>query len=354
MRVTFVIPPLNLAGGTRVIAIYAELLKRRGHRVSVVCPPHGTGRSLRTLLAKRPVGKQPSSHFDGRDVEVKVLDEPRPVREEDVDVGDVIIATWWETAEWVGRMSSRVGRKIYFIQHHEIHNFLSPRRTRATYALPMHKIVVAKWLADVMCQEYGDCGVDVVPNGVDHDQFRAIVRGKQPQPTVGLLYSEVEWKRFGLAMSVVQRLRERVPGLRVHCFGMDYPPAPLPGFVSFSFQPPQDMLRVLYSSCDVWLSASSSEGFNLPAMEAMACRTPVVATQTGWPAEALVQGVNGACVPVDDVDALERETERILKLPDAEWRAVSEAAFETVRENSWEHSTDLFEKALQRASAAVS
>ena len=100
-----------------------ELLKRRGHRVSVVCPPHGTGRSLRTLLSKRPAGKQPSSHFDGRDVEVKVLDMPRPVREEDVDDADVIIATWWETAEWVAKMSDRVGRKIYFIQHHEVHEF---------------------------------------------------------------------------------------------------------------------------------------------------------------------------------------------------------------------------------------
>jgi glycosyltransferase involved in cell wall biosynthesis len=31
-------------------------------------------------------------------------------------------------------------------------------------------------------------------------------------------------------------------------------------------------------------------------MEAMACRTPVVATRTGWPAEAIVAGFNGACV----------------------------------------------------------
>ena len=56
--------------------------------------------------------------------------------------------------------------------------------------------------------------------------FTPLARGKQPQPTVGLLYSDVEWKRFGLAMSVVQRLRERVPGLRVQCFGMDYPSTP--------------------------------------------------------------------------------------------------------------------------------
>ena len=86
--------------------------------------------------------------------------------------------------------------------------------------------------------------------------------------------------------------------------------------MNFTFDPPQSSLRDLYAACDVWLTASSSEGFNLPAMEAMACRTPVVATRTGWPAEAIVDGVNGACVGIDDVEALARETERLLRLSD--------------------------------------
>jgi hypothetical protein len=30
--------------------------------------------------------------------------------------------------------------------------------------------------------------------------------------------------------------------------------------------------------CDAWMTCSRSEGFNLPALEAMACRTPVVLT----------------------------------------------------------------------------
>ena len=40
----------------------------------------------------------------------------------DVDVpdGDLIIATWWETAEWVNALSPNKGAKVYFIQHHEI------------------------------------------------------------------------------------------------------------------------------------------------------------------------------------------------------------------------------------------
>jgi glycosyltransferase involved in cell wall biosynthesis len=41
-----------------------------------------------------------------------------------------------------------------------------------------------------------------------------------------------------------------------------------------------DLLRGLYSSADVFVSASLDEGFGFAAVEAMACRTPVVALDT--------------------------------------------------------------------------
>ena len=39
MRISFVIASDNLAGGTRVVAMYAEYLRRRGHQVLVVSVP---------------------------------------------------------------------------------------------------------------------------------------------------------------------------------------------------------------------------------------------------------------------------------------------------------------------------
>ena len=58
------------------------------------------------------------SHFDYVGVPVHVLDRYRPVMDCDVPDGDVVIATWWETAEWVVELSSRKGAKAYFIQHY--------------------------------------------------------------------------------------------------------------------------------------------------------------------------------------------------------------------------------------------
>jgi glycosyltransferase involved in cell wall biosynthesis len=295
MRITFVSPTVNLGGGTRVIAIYAQQLARMGHLVRVVSPPPENmpfGRKLKTLLeeSKWPnAPPQPSSHLDGSGVKHHVIDRWRPVGDNDVPDGDVVIATWWRTAEWVNALSPCKGAKVYFIQHHEIFPHLPLERCRATYRMPLHKIVVARWLKEVMSAQYGDDVVDVVPNSVDRSQFFAPVRGKQEIPTVGCLYSTVGFKGLDVTLAAVELLRKSMPNTRLVAFGSQNISAtmPLPTGAEFFHSPPQDYLRKLYARCDVWITASRSEGFNLPAMEAMACRTPIVATPTGWRASQL-------------------------------------------------------------------
>jgi hypothetical protein len=120
---------------------------------------------------------------------VRTLRSHRPVTDRDLPDADVVIATWWETAEWVARLAPSKGAKCYFIQHHEVFDWLPVERVRSTYRLPLHKIVIARWLASLMKNEYGDAHVDLVPNSVDHRQFFAAPRSKQAKPTVGFIYS---------------------------------------------------------------------------------------------------------------------------------------------------------------------
>ena len=49
----------------------------------------------------------------------------------------------------------------------------------------------------------------------------------------------------------------------------------------------------------MWLFPSRSEGFGLPILEAMACRTPVIGTTTGAAPEILACGA-GILVDIDD------------------------------------------------------
>jgi glycosyltransferase involved in cell wall biosynthesis len=215
----------------------------------------------------------------------------------------------------------------------------------------MHKIVIARWLADVMRDDYGDECVDVVPNSVDRSQFFASVRGKQARPTVGFLYSSLQLKGVDVALQAISAVRQKIPALRVLSFGSELPVAALrlPDWVAFVHSPPQDQLRNYYAQCDAWLSASRSEGFNLTAMEAMMCRVPVVSTRTGWPLEAISSRRNGVLVDIDDAAGLANGLEWILTLSEPEWRGLSERAYATASAGSWDESARKFEMALKHA-----
>jgi len=154
-----------------------------------------------------------------------------------------------------------------------------------------------------------------------------------------------------VTMQAINRLRVAFPELRVISFGSVKPnqDTHFDNHIKFIYSPEQDKIRDLYAQCDVWLTASRIEGFNLPAMEAMACRTPVVSTKAGWPEEAVTTGKNGVLVEVDDVEAFTQGAASILSLSDEEWREMSRNAYDTVASSSWQESARQFEMALQRA-----
>ncbi len=117
----------------------------------------------------------------------------------------------------------------------------------------------------------------------------------------------------------------------------------------YYYSPPQDEIRQLYARCDAWITSSRSEGFNLPALEAMACRTPVVSTRAGWPEEAVKTGWNGVLVDIEDVQGIAQGVEWVLSLEDQAWRTVSANAYATAAAGSWQQSAELFEQALKHA-----
>ncbi len=355
MKITFVCPPLSLSGGIRVVAIYAKYLREFGHEVLVVSPPHPAPGRLTRVLRKLGLPQWPDraahpSHLDGEGVAQKTLSMHRAVRARDVPDADVIIATWWETAEQIEALPAAKGRKVYFVQHLELFDWMPHDRVVATYASSMQKIVIAQWLVKAIESEGNRVGCTVVPNAVDRTQFFAAPRARNARPRIGTLFSDTPFKGFDVTLKVLEKVRQSMPDVDVVAFGSHAPVTYRDRMhgIELTVAPPQDRIREIYASCDVWLSCSVSEGFNLTAMEAMACRTPVVSTRTGWPEEAIVAGVNGALAPVNDAAALADAVLEILRLPPADWAGLSEGAVRTVSDSSWERSARLFEAALIR------
>lgn len=356
MRITFVLAIADLSGGVRVVSIYADRLKRRGHDVTIVVrPPRAAtfrekARSALTGRALPAAARTGPSHLDQLDVEVRYIDGHRPVTAADVPDADVIVATWWETAEWIESFPVSKGAKAYFIQHYEVHANQPVERVDRTWRLPMHKITISRWLADLARDSFGDGEVSLVPNSVDLRQFHSPPRGKQEVPTVGLMYSLVSFKGCEVSLKAVELASRSVPALKLVSFGYrdPVPELPLPAGAEFTRQPAQETLRDIYRQCDMWLFSSRSEGFGLPLLEAMACRTPVIATPAGAAPE-LCAGGGGKLVPLDDSAAMARAIEEVASMPESAWRQMSDKAHATASRYSWDDATDRFEAALHRA-----
>ncbi len=85
----------------------------------------------------------------------------------------------------------------------------------------------------------------------------------------------------------------------------------LQDFVAFLGQRDQNTLPYYYSAASAVVVPSHYESFGMVALEAMACGTPVVASQVGGLAFLVQDGITGFTVPVDDPQAL---ADRLMKL----------------------------------------
>lgn len=352
MKITFLSPAPNLSGGQKVIAIYADRLMARGHDVTVVArnfeAPTFIG-TLRHLVRERNLPSAPKeTHFNRMGARLILPRHSGPLTARDVPDADIVIATWWETAFEAVHFPSSKGKKFYFIQGHEVFPYLPTHLSGASYYLPLRKIAIASWLVDTMRDMYGDPHVALVPNAVDREQFFAPKRQRHAVPTVGMIYSTTPFKGVQPMLSAVEMARQIHPQLRVIAFGTSRPTRgiPLPSYVKFHHCPSQDSIRDLYASCDVFLSASRSEGFCLPILEAMACRTPVVATRTGCAGDVIDNGRNGFVVDIEDIGSLSSRLIEILSMKTESWESMSNAAYATAMKYDWDYSTLMLEKAL--------
>src|SRR5258706_13882775 len=106
MKITFLLPSVNMSGGIRVVAIYAKSLADRGHTVTLVSVPRASTRKLHHIQKVFGMRGPQKSHLDGLGLDHRVLNQARPLVDADLPDADVVIATWWETAEWMARLSS--------------------------------------------------------------------------------------------------------------------------------------------------------------------------------------------------------------------------------------------------------
>jgi D-inositol-3-phosphate glycosyltransferase len=105
--------------------------------------------------------------------------------------------------------------------------------------------------------------------------------------------------------------------------------------VSFIGAQPQQMLPDYYAATDVVAVPSHYESFGLVALEALACATPVVASDVGGLSSTIEDGRSGFLVPPDNPPALAARLERVLTDDDLR-RQIQQAAYQRALYYGWD------------------
>ena len=102
-------------------------------------------------------------------------------------------------------------------------------------------------------------------------------------------------------------------------------------------------LPSLYANAELFVLPSLDEGFGLPALEAMACGTPVIVSDGGALPETV--GEAGHVFSLEEPDSLAQAIERCLS-DETLRRSLSEKGLERAKNFSWQNTADLIWSAL--------
>ena len=319
LTVNFILPcgGHNPVGGFKVVYIYANALASRGYKVIVTHPLYLRQEELPqlrhprrwiTYLKRRVTGAYRPDAWFTMDARVELRYTPS-LEERYIPMSDVVIATSWETAEWVAGYAGNKGRKLYLIQHFE--SWSGEReRVLATWRLPLQKLVIAKWLQEI-AENMGETAI-YLPNGLDQQEFFVETSLPQRDPyLVGSLYHTYEWKGTADVLGAMAVVVEQLPQVRLILFGTNAEPEGLPAWVEYHHRPSGATLRALYNRMSVFVSASWEEGWGLTPCEALLCGCAVAVTDNGGHLEFATHAKTALVFPVKDRLSM---AEAILKL----------------------------------------
>ena len=356
-RITFLLPTAGRepVGGFKVVYEYANGLSRRDYRVTVVHP----ATFLRDVpLIKRAVkwrrylqhlltrSYRPNGWFR-LDPEVQTLWIPS-LNERFIPEAEVVVATGWQTAEWVLSYRLNRGRKAYLIQDYE--HFMTAdesikKTMEATFLGGMFNISISPAVTD-MLQAIGAPVATYIPNGIDFGIYRLEFAMDDPRRSlIGLPARPESFKGTADAIEALKIVRRKMGDLNTWAFGnrrLSY----LPEWIQRYERPSDEQLRFLYNRSQIFVTASHYEGWGLTGSEAMACGAVLVSTQHGGVRAYAVHEETALLSPTHDPEALAANIVRLI-LDKAFRLRLAYAGHTHIQQYTWKRAVDGLESAIK-------
>lgn len=305
LKIGYLIPHHDLTGGVKVLLSQMEKLRKRGHHI--------------TVFFKGEKGSSVLPPWSEISVDEEVLVPPLELLDQYTKNCDLVVVGWiYQLLEFKGKNT----KVFYCEQGHEslfgdIPNYAHIPGIRHSlevcYKAGIPIVSASSFVAKVLKARYS-LDTPVITNGIDISLFKPKQNSTTTaSPTILLVGSpSLRFKGFTDALKALEHvwnsgLRFQVKWICQH--GAEHNTV-FP--ITYIIQPRQEELVEIYQQANLLLFTSWYEGFGLPPLEAMACGTPVVLTNSGGVREYAVNKYNCLLHFPGDIQGLANSVAEIL------------------------------------------
>lgn len=317
------------------ISVYVDTLSRglaaRGHRVTVA----SSGGWFERSLAEQSIRHVRLNCLTSSELNPKLWFSVFPrlmklIRDEKTQ----IIHAHTRIAQVLGRMAG-IFTGIPMVS--TCHGLYSLRPGRRFFPCWGNRVVaISKSVENLLRHDYHLAVPDevtLIPNGVETARFLKPVPEEQRDdyrqrhgiwgdPIIGSVARLSPVKGLDLLLKVLPSLVKKYPNLQLLLIG-DGPEKEALIRQAYALGVERRLVlcasaadtRIPLSLMKIFAAPSWNEGFGLALVEAMAAGVPVVASNTGGPAETIEHGKTGLLVPAGDTPALEQAIDSLLSDP---------------------------------------
>jgi len=329
----------------------------RGHRVTLLCsgwPGAAPRAELDGIRVHRTGGRYTFNLAAPLYYEGHLRDEPFDVSVEDLNKVPILAPRWAAAPVHLllvhhlfGATAIRDANPLLGIA-----TWLFERIIPAVYRGLPCVAVSDSTRADLARRGLDPARVAVIRNGVELEGLGPAA-ARFPDPTIVYLGRLQRYKRIDLVLQAVARLRGTGANVRMVVAGKGDARAHLEETVRrleigdrvhFAGFVPDEGKRELLSRSWVHALTSPKEGWGITSIEASACGTPTVASDSPGLRETVRHGETGLLVPHGDVEALAAALEGALEPANRD--RMGRAARDMAQQYTWEGVADAFEDLL--------
>lgn len=305
--------------------MFAQLVSRwpanDGHVIGVVSREGWLALELRRLnVTPKVIASKGSFNFSYLSTLVRLI------KEEDADI---VVAHLFGSCLYASIAGLITGRPVIGVLHG--HSDISNERFLWLKSWLLRRglarlVCVSDALADMYKESIGfpSTRCRVIHNGIDTERFLPLDGEHRQEFVVGAVGNLRRPKSYDVLLHAAQIVTQELPEIRFEIVGQGSEELleelvklrndlDLENNVNFAGFRAVD--AELYGEFDLYVSSSTTEGFSLTCIEAMACGLPVIATRSGGPETIIEDGRTGVLVDVQDPHALARAIVQLIRDP---------------------------------------